>query len=147
MLYGHLERPEERTDHLIRLRELQDKTGGFVTFIPLAFHPENTKLDFLHTTPGQLDLRALAVSRLMLDNFAHIKAFWIMITPAIAQMSLSFGVDDMDGTVVEEKIVHAAGAVTDQIFQMQTIIDMIRESGRVPVQRDTLYEELQECQI
>ena len=147
MLYGHLERREERTDHLIRLRELQDRTGGFVTFIPLAFHPENTKLDFLPSTPGQLDLRALAVSRLMLDNFAHVKAFWIMITPAIAQMSLSFGADDMDGTVVEEKIVHAAGAVTDQIFQMQTIIDMIREAGRTPIQRDTLYEELQECRI
>jgi len=141
MLYGHLEYAEERADHLVRLRELQDETGGFLTFIPLAFHPENTNLSFLHTTPGQLDLRALAVSRLMLDNFPHIKAFWIMITPKIAQMALSYGADDMDGTVVEEKITHAAGAVTDQIFRKDTIIDMIRESGRVPVERDTLYED------
>ncbi|UCD12423.1 MAG: aminofutalosine synthase MqnE [Nitrospinaceae bacterium] len=145
MLYGHIEGPEDRTDHLIRLRELQDKTSGFLTFIPLAFHPENTRLDHLHTTPGQLDLRALAVSRLMLDNFPHIKAFWIMITPAIAQLSLSFGANDMDGTVVEEKIIHAAGAATGQIFQKNSIIYMIRESGRTPVERDTLYEETHAC--
>jgi len=113
MLYGHVENAQERTDHLIRLRELQDRTGGFLTFIPLAFHPENTNLHFLPSTLGQLDLRALAVSRLMLDNFPHIKAFWIMITPQIAQLSLSFGTNDMDGTVVEEKIIHAAGAVTN----------------------------------
>ncbi|PIQ97147.1 MAG: aminofutalosine synthase MqnE [Nitrospinae bacterium CG11_big_fil_rev_8_21_14_0_20_56_8] len=147
MLYGHLETPEERADHLVRLRNLQDETGGFLTFIPLAFHPENTRLDFLHTTPGQLDLRALAVSRLMLDNFPHIKAFWIMITPKIAQLALSYGADDMDGTVVEEKITHAAGAVTDQIFHKNTIIEMIREAGRVPLERDTLYEEFQECMV
>ena len=140
MLYGHLETVEERVDHLVRLRELQDRTGGFVTFIPLAFHPENTALEFLPPTSGQLDLRALAVSRLMLDNFPHVKAFWIMITPRIAQLSLSFGADDMDGTVVEEKIIHAAGATTDQIFHQRTIIAMIREAGRVPVERDTLYE-------
>jgi aminodeoxyfutalosine synthase len=140
MLYGHLETIEERVDHLVRLRELQDRTGGFVTFIPLSFHPENTPLDFLPATTGQLDLRALAVSRLMLDNFPHVKAFWIMITPKIAQMSLAMGTDDMDGTVVEEKIIHAAGARTDQIFHRQTIVDMIRESGRIPMERDTLYE-------
>ncbi|QPJ65721.1 MAG: aminofutalosine synthase MqnE [Candidatus Nitrohelix vancouverensis] len=141
MLYGHLESAEDRTDHLIQLRELQDQTNGFLTFIPLAFHPENTNLSFLKTTPGQLDLKALAISRLMLDNFPHVKAFWIMITPKIAQLALSYGADDMDGTVVEEKITHAAGAVTDQIFQKDTIIDMIREAGREPVERDTLYEE------
>lgn len=140
MLYGHLETIEERVDHLVRLRELQDRTGGFVTFIPLAFHPENTPLDFLAPTTGQLDLRALAVSRLLLDNFAHVKAFWIMITPKVAQMSLGMGADDMDGTVVEEKIIHAAGAATDQIFHRQTIVDMIREAGRIPMERDTLYE-------
>ncbi|MDH5762423.1 MAG: aminofutalosine synthase MqnE [Nitrospinota bacterium] len=140
MLYGHLETVEERVDHLVRLRELQDRTGGFVTFIPLAFHPENTPLQFLPSTSGQLDLRALAVSRLMLDNFPHVKAFWIMITPKIAQMSLRMGADDMDGTVVEEKIIHAAGACTDQIFHRQTIIDMIREAGCRPMERDTLYE-------
>ncbi|GJL78033.1 MAG: aminodeoxyfutalosine synthase [Nitrospinaceae bacterium] len=147
MLYGHIENAEDRTDHLIRLREQQDETGGFVTFIPLAFHPENTRLEHLHTTPGQLDLRALAVSRLMLDNFPHIKAFWIMITPKIAQLSQSFGADDMDGTVVEEKIIHAAGAATDQIFHKNSIIDMICESGRKPIERDTLYEQVQECYV
>jgi aminodeoxyfutalosine synthase len=147
LLYGHLETVEERTDHLIRLRELQDRTHGFVTFIPLAFHPENTVLDFLKTTPGQLDLRALAVSRLMLDNFPHVKAFWIMITPKIAQLAQSFGADDMDGTVVEEKIIHAAGAATDQIFHKDQIIHMITESGRRPVERDTLYERVEELAV
>jgi aminodeoxyfutalosine synthase len=146
MLYGHLENVEERSDHLVRLRELQDQTQGFVTFIPLAFHPENTVLDFLKTTPGQLDLRALAVSRLMLDNFPHVKAFWIMITPKIAQLAQSFGADDMDGTVVEEKIIHAAGAATDQVFHKDQIIHMITESGRKPVERDTLYENVEEWQ-
>ncbi|MFQ5717388.1 MAG: aminofutalosine synthase MqnE [Nitrospinales bacterium] len=144
MLYGHLETVEERVDHLIRLRELQDATQGFLTFIPLAFHPENTRLDFIPWTTGQLDLRVLAVSRLMLDNFPHIKAFWIMITPEIAQLALSFGADDMDGTVVEEKITHAAGAVTRQIFQKNSIVHKIREAGRQPVERDTLYEDLLE---
>ncbi len=144
MLYGHLETAEERADHLVRLRELQDRTRGFVTFIPLAFHPENTVLNFLKTTPGQLDLRALAVSRLMLDNFPHVKAFWIMITPEIAQLAQSFGADDMDGTVVEEKIIHAAGAATNQIFHKDQIIHMITESGRKPVERDTLYEQVEE---
>mgnify|MGYP006094746955 CR=1 FL=1 len=144
MLYGHLETVEERVDHLIRLRELQDKTNGFVTFIPLAFHPENTNLGFLSSTTGQLDLRALAVSRLMLDNFPHIKAFWIMITPEIAQLSMAYGADDMDGTVVEEKIIHAAGGVTGHLFHKNNIENQIREAGRVPVERDTLYENLQE---
>ena len=147
MLYGHIENVEDRTDHLIRLRELQDETGGFLTFIPLAFHPENTRLDHLPTTPGQLDLKALAVSRLLLDNFSHIKAFWIMITPKIAQLSQSFGTDDMDGTVVEEKIIHAAGAATDQIFHKNSIIEIIFEAGRQPVERDTLYEDKQECYV
>ena len=147
MLYGHVENAEERTDHLIRLRKLQDKTNGFLTFIPLAFHPENTNLSFLKSTTGQLDLRALAVSRLMLDNFPHVKAFWIMITPQIAQLSLSFGTNDMDGTVVEEKIIHAAGGVTGQIFYKNTIVDMILEAGRKPVERDTLYEQTQECLV
>jgi len=147
LLYGHLETAEERSDHLVQLRELQDRTHGFVTFIPLAFHPENTVLDFLKTTPGQLDLRALAVSRLMLDNFPHIKAFWIMITPRIAQLAQSFGADDMDGTVVEEKIIHAAGAATDQVFHKDQIIHMITESGRKPVERDTLYENVNELEV
>jgi aminodeoxyfutalosine synthase len=144
MLYGHVENADDRTDHLIQLRELQDKTNGFLTFIPLAFHPENTNLSFLNGTTGQLDLRALAVSRLMLDNFAHVKAFWIMITPQIAQMSLSFGTNDMDGTVVEEKIIHAAGGVTGQMFHKNVIADMIVEAGRTPMERDTLYEQTHE---
>tara|TARA_B100000686_G_scaffold352509_1_gene454724 strand:- start:2890 stop:3993 length:1104 start_codon:yes stop_codon:yes gene_type:complete len=144
MLYGHVETIEERTEHLVRLRELQDKTGGFLTFIPLAFHPENTRLDKLPRTSGQLDLRSLAVSRLMLDNFAHIKAFWIMITQEIAQLAMSFGADDMDGTVVEERIIHAAGGTTEQIFRKNQIVDRIREAGRTPIERDTLYEELEE---
>ena len=147
MLYGHLETVEERADHLVQLRELQDRTDGFVTFIPLAFHPENTVLEFLKTTPGQLDLRALAVSRLMLDNFPHIKAFWIMITPKIAQLAQSFGADDMDGTVVEEKIIHAAGAATDQIFHQDQIIHMIKEAGRKAVERDTLYENVESREV
>lgn len=147
MLYGHVENAEDRTDHLIRLRELQDRTNGFLTFIPLAFHPENTNLSFLKSTSGQLDLRALAVSRLMLDNFPHVKAFWIMITPHIAQLSLAFGTNDMDGTVVEEKIIHAAGGVTEQIFYKNTIVDMILEAGRIPMERDTLYEQTQECLV
>ena len=100
--------------------------------------------DSLSSTPGQLDLRALAVSRLMLDNFPHVKAFWIMITPQIAQMSLSFGTNDMDGTVVEEKIIHAAGGVTGQIFHKNVIADMIIEAGRMPMERDTLYEQTHE---
>ena len=147
MLYGHVENSEDRTDHLIRLRDLQDRTNGFLTFIPLAFHPENTNLSFLDSTSGQMDLKALAVSRLMLDNFPHIKAFWIMITPQIAQLSLAFGTNDMDGTVVEEKIIHAAGGVTGQIFYKNTIVDMILEAGRKPVERDTLYEQTRECLV
>ena len=147
MLYGHVENAEDRTDHLIRLRELQDRTNGFLTFIPLAFHPENTNLSFLNSTSGQMDLRALAISRLMLDNFPHVKAFWIMITPQIAQLSLAFGTNDMDGTVVEEKIIHAAGGVTGQIFYKNTIVDMILEAGRKPMERDTLYEQTQECLV
>lgn len=147
MLYGHVESSVDRTDHLIRLRDLQDRTGGFLTFIPLAFHPENTNLNFLKSTSGQLDLRALAVSRLMLDNFPHVKAFWIMITPQIAQLSLSFGTNDMDGTVVEEKIIHAAGGATGQIFYKNIIVDMILETGRRPMERDTLYEQTQECLV
>ncbi len=139
MLYGHIEKPEHRVDHLIRLREAQDETGGFLTFIPLAFHPMNTEYDRIPFTSGQLDLRMIALSRLMLDNFPHIKAFWIMIGEKIAQMALSFGADDMDGTVVEEKITHAAGAQTAQKMAAQKIERLIREAGRIPVERDTVY--------
>ncbi|MGK7346097.1 MAG: aminofutalosine synthase MqnE [Candidatus Nitrospinota bacterium M3_3B_026] len=139
MLYGHIETPEDRIDHLARLREAQDETGGFLTFIPLAFHPKNTKYGDLPRTSGQMDLRMIAVSRLMLDNFPHIKAFWIMIGEKLAQVSLSFGADDMDGTVVEERITHAAGAETAQALARERIERLIREAGRVPVERDTVY--------
>jgi aminodeoxyfutalosine synthase len=114
MLYGHIENDEDRVDHLLKLREVQDETGGFQTFIPLAFHPENTALDHLPVTTGLTDIRQIAVSRLMLDNFAHIKAYWQMLTPKIAQIALRFGADDLDGTVIEEKIYHDAGATTPQ---------------------------------
>ena len=139
MLYGHVESTEDRVNHLIQLRDLQDNTGGFLAFIPLAFHPKNTGLDNVDFTTGQLDLKVLAVSRLMLDNFPHIKAFWIMIGPKIAQLSLSFGVDDIDGTVVEEKITHAAGANTEEYIEKNRLISLIQEAGREPVERDTLY--------
>ena len=139
MLYGHIETPEERIDHLMKLRELQDKTQGFMTFIPLAFHPQNTQLAHLPPTTGFLDLKTLAISRLMLDNFPHIKAFWIMLGLKLAQLSLSFGVDDLDGTVIEEKITHAAGAQTAQGVSQQELIQVIEEAGRIPVERDTVY--------
>lgn len=146
MLYGHVETLEERVDHLLRLREVQDRTGGFLTFIPLAFHPGNTMLEQPGRggTTGFDDLKTLAVSRLMLDNFDHIKAFWIMIGPKIAQVSLSFGVDDLDGTVEEEKIAHDAGADTDQRLSRKEIIRMIKAAGRLPVERDTLYNVIRE---
>jgi aminodeoxyfutalosine synthase len=139
MLYGHLETLEERVDHLVRLREAQDETEGFLTFIPLAFHPQNTQLADLTETTGFDDLKNLAVARLMLDNFPHIKAFWIMIGPKIAQLSLSFGADDMDGTVIEERITHMAGAQTPQGLTRSQLLHLIREAGCEPVERDTLY--------
>jgi aminodeoxyfutalosine synthase len=139
MLYGHLETLEERVDHLVRLREAQDETGGFVTFIPLAFHPQNTRLPDLAETTGFDDLKNLAVARLLLDNFPHIKAFWIMIGPKLAQLSLAFGADDIDGTVIEEKITHMAGAQTPMGLTRGQLLHLIREAGCEPVERDTLY--------
>ena len=139
MLYGHIENDEDRVDHLLRLRSLQDETGGFQTFIPLAFHPANTALGHLTTTTGMTDIRQIAVGRLLLDNFAHIKAYWQMMTPKIAQISLRFGADDIDGTVVEEKIYHDAGATTPQGLQRRGLIRLITEAGREPIERDTLY--------
>jgi aminodeoxyfutalosine synthase len=139
MLYGHIENDEDRVDHLLKLRALQDQTGGFQTFIPLAFHPDNTPLQHLPKTTGMLDLRQIAVSRLVLDNFPHIKAYWQMLTPRIAQIGLRFGADDLDGTVIEEKIYHDAGATTPQGMRRQELVRLIREAGRVPVERDTLY--------
>ena len=139
MLYGHVETAEERVDHLLKLRELQDHTHGFVTFIPLAFHPDNTALAHIPKPTGYDDLRNIAVSRLLLDNFAHIKAYWIMLSPAIAQIALRFGANDLDGTVVEEKIYHDAGAVTSEFTSRADLERLIRAAGRVPVERDTLY--------
>jgi len=139
MLYGHVESVEERVDHLLQLREAQDETGGFVTFIPLAFHPKNTRLSHLPETTGFDDLKNLAVARLLLDNFPHIKAFWIMIGPKLAQLSLAFGADDLDGTVIEEKITHMAGATTPMGLNRAELLHLIREAGCEPVERDTLY--------
>ena len=139
MLYGHIESDADRVDHILRLREVQDETGGFQTFIPLAFHPENTALDHLPVTTGLTDIRQIAVSRLLLDNFAHIKAYWQMMTPKIAQIALRFGADDLDGTVIEEKIYHDAGAKTPQGMTRKELCRLITEAGRVPVERDTLY--------
>jgi len=139
MLYGHVENDEDRVDHLMRLRKLQDETGGFQTFIPLAFHPDNTPLQHLPRTTGLLDIKQIAVSRLLLDNFQHIKAYWQMLTPKIAQIALRFGADDLDGTVIEEKIYHDAGATTPQGMARKDLERLIREAGRVPIERDTLY--------
>ncbi|NNG46069.1 MAG: aminofutalosine synthase MqnE [Deltaproteobacteria bacterium] len=143
MLYGHVETLESRVDHMRRLRELQDRTGGFQSFIPLAFHPKNTEIAKGYTT-GLEDLLSLAVGRIFLDNFRHVKSFWIMVGPKVAQVSLHFGVNDIDGTVVEEKITHAAGARAGQEMTVPELVTMIRQAGRVPVERDTLYNVVRE---
>jgi len=139
MLYGHIETLEERVEHLVALREAQDETGGFLAFIPLAFHPKNTEMASLAKTTGIDDLKNIAVARLLLDNFPHIKAYWVMIGPKLAQIALSFGADDMDGTVKEEVITHMAGAETEQTIGSDTLVRLIKEAGCVPVERDTLY--------
>ena len=139
MLYGHVESVEDRVDHLLRLRALQDETGGFTGLIPLAFHPENTPLAYLPGPSGQTDLRVIAVSRLLLDNFPHIKAYWIQIGTKLAQIALFFGADDLVGTVVDETITHAAGATTASGLTRPEFERMIRESGREPFERDAAY--------
>jgi aminodeoxyfutalosine synthase len=139
MLYGHVESEEERVEHMLLLRELQDETHGFSAFIPLAFHPANTGLAHLPPPTGYHDLKSIAISRLLLDNFDHIKAYWVMLTPSIAQIALRFGADDLDGTVVEEKIYHDAGAKTAEFTPRTELERLIREAGRIPVERDTLY--------
>jgi aminodeoxyfutalosine synthase len=143
MLYGHIERPEHRIDHLIRLRELQDETRGFQTFIPLAFHPDNTRLSHIPKASGLVDLKTMAISRLMLHNFPHIKAYWIMLGIKTAQIAQSFGSDDLDGTVVHEKIYHDAGATTPQELSVAEIRGLIEEADRIPVERDTLYRRVE----
>src|SRR5487761_669464 len=142
MLYGHIESDEDRVDHLLRLRELQDETHGFQAFIPLKFHPAHTELGKdtgYRDTTGLIDLKNVAVARLLLDNFPHIKAYWIMMTPRVAQVALRFGADDLDGTVVEEKIYHDAGATAPQVMERQELMRLIREAGGKPCERDTLY--------
>ncbi len=148
MLYGHIEEAYHRIDHLLRLRELQDVVlqegwGGFQTFIPLAFHPDNTGLDHITKPSGPMDLRTMAISRLMLDNVPHMKAYWIMLGVGTAQIALSYGADDIDGTVRHELIYHDAGAETPEILSVDEIRRIIEETGREPVERDTLYHRVQ----
>jgi aminodeoxyfutalosine synthase len=144
MLYGHVESMQDRVDHLMLLRDLQDETGGFLAYVPLAYHPDNNDLGIElgrqgTATSGFDDLRNLAAGRLFLDNFDHIKSHWIMVTPGLSQASLSFGVNDLEGTVVKEKIYHEAGAHTAQGMSLDDLIKLIRGARRVPVERDSLY--------
>jgi aminodeoxyfutalosine synthase len=142
MLYGHVETIEERIEHMEKLRALQDETRGFTAFIPLPFHAENNKLSHIEEPSGFENLRNLAIARLFLDNFEHVKCYWINHGLKLAQISLGYGVDDLDGTVLEEKIYHMAGAKTPQEQTAQSLIKAIREAGRVPIQRDSLYNEI-----
>ncbi len=164
MLYGHLETYKHRVEHMLRLRELQDRTGGFQAFIPLAFHPMNTELsqksvtsgdpprrevrsqksnspipNLCHYTSGIDDLKTIAISRLFLDNFPHIKAYWIMLGEKIAQLALMFGADDLDGTIIEEKITHSAGALSGSAMTRAQLINLIEKAGKIPVERDSFY--------
>ncbi len=144
MLYGHIETDEERVDHFIQLRELQDETGHFLTFTPLAFHPEGTELEHIEHTTADTDLRNIAVSRLMLDNFEHIKSFWIMNTVPVTQAALWYGADDADGTVLEYEITYKDGdhGNKSQGLTRENMIKMIDEVGRIPIERDSLYREI-----
>jgi aminodeoxyfutalosine synthase len=139
MLYGHIETCEERVDHLLALRQLQDETGGFQCFIPLAFHPANTRLERLHPTGGRLDLQTVALARLLLDNVPHVKAYWVMLGAKAAQVAQHFGADDLDGTVVDERITLAAGGTAGTGMSLRRLEHLIREAGRIPTLRDTLY--------
>ncbi|MGB6002905.1 MAG: aminofutalosine synthase MqnE [Thermoanaerobaculia bacterium] len=147
MLYGHVEKPAHRVDHLMKLRALQDDTGGFNAFIPLAYHPENNYLGLKYHTTGTEDLRIIATSRLVLDNIDHIKAYWIMLTAKLAQVALGFGADDIDGTVVEETIYHMAGAQSEQHLSRSELERIVREAGLVPVERDTLYQPIDRAAV
>jgi aminodeoxyfutalosine synthase len=144
MLYGHIETDADRVDHMLALRALQDETGGFQAFIPLAFHNQNNRLRKLNPPTGLDDLKNLAVGRLLLDNIPHIKAYWPMHTPELAQLSLRMGVDDVDGTVVEEHIYHMAGARTEQAMSVEELVEFIHQAGRLPVERDALYHAIRE---
>lgn len=138
MLYGHLEDIEDRIDHLFKLRELQDRTGGFQAFIPLSYHPKNTDIGGFYSS-GIDDLKTIAVSRLFLDNFDHIKAYWIMLGEKISQVALLFGADDIDGTIIEEKITHSAGAMSEEGMTKEDLVYLIKKAGKIPVQRDAFY--------
>jgi aminodeoxyfutalosine synthase len=147
MLYGHVETLEDRVEHLSMLRDLQDETGGFLAYIPLAYHPDHNELGVTlgrqgTATSGFDDLKNLAVGRLFLDNFAHVKTHWIMVTPFLSQTALAFGVDDLEGTVVREKIYHEAGAHTAQGMSLAEILRLIRGAGKVPAERDSFYNVL-----
>ncbi len=142
MLFGHVEKYEDRIDHLSKLRDLQDRTGGFQAFIPLAFQPDNTRVPGARGVSGIDALKTLAISRIYLDNFDHIKAYWVMLGLKTAQVSLAFGVNDLDGTVIEEKIGHDAGAESPQALSRDQLLEMIRIAGKQPVERNTLYQEL-----
>jgi aminodeoxyfutalosine synthase len=143
MLYGHVERLDERIDHMRRLRELQDETGGFQVFIPLAFHPEHNMIGKAFPKPTGYDaLRTLAAARLYLDNFDHVKAYWVSLGERLAQTALAFGVDDVDGTVLEERIYHMAGSTVPQALSERSLHELIRAAGRVPAERDSLYRVL-----
>lgn len=144
MLYGHLENYRHRVDHLLKLRKLQDRTGGFQAFIPLAFHPMNTNIEDAQHTSGIDDLKNIAISRLFLDNFPHIKAYWIMLGEKIAQLALMFGADDLDGTIIEEKITHFAGALSGPALTRSELVHLIKKAGKVPVERDSFYRPIGE---
>jgi len=146
MLYGHIETVEEKVKHLLHIRELQDETKGFQCFVPLAFDPARTELEHVPVTTGQQNLREIAVARLLLDNFPHVKAFWIMITPQVAQLALWYGADDLDGTVSHYEITHALGTASHhQVLSHKELLDLISEAGRVPVERDALYNVMVEA--
>lgn len=147
MLYGHLETPRQRLRHLFTLRDIQDETAGFQAFVAFPFHPENTAFTQLRRASSWEDLKLIAMSRLILDNIDHIKAFWIMLTVPIAQMALGFGADDLDGTVVEEKIIHAAGATTAAGTTKDELTALIRQTGYIPVERDTFYRPVSETEV
>lgn len=139
MLYGHIESFRDRVEHLSRVRKLQDRSGGFQAFIPLAFHPRNTSIEGKTYTAGIDDLKTIAISRLFLDNFGHIKAYWVMLGEKIAQLALLFGADDLDGTIIEEKITRSAGALSESSITVAELINLIEKAGRVPVERDSYY--------
>lgn len=138
MLYGHIEKYEDRVEHLMRLRNLQDETGGFQAFVSLSYHPKNTDIGGSFSS-GIDDLKTIAISRLVLDNFDHIKAYWIMLGEKLAQLALLFGADDLDGTIIEEKITHSAGALSSEGMTRDELITLIKRAGKIPVERDAFY--------